>query len=215
MFAVMVNQDEDQLSGVAAWVATMIDTLGPVGVGVIILIETAFPPIPSEAVLPAAGYLAGIGEMNWWATLLWSTVGSVVGAWVLYAVGAFVGADRIGRFVAWLPLMTERDIERAWTAFDRWRTPLVFWGRMVPGVRSLVSIPAGAERMSLGRFTVLTAFGSTIWNASLLAAGWWLGDRYGATAAVSRGLNIAVIVGGGTFLVWLVVRRIRERRIEA
>lgn len=215
MIALMPPQGDGQLSGVAGWVATVIDTLGPAGIGLIILIETVFPPIPSEAVLPAAGYLAGIGEMSWWATLAWATAGSVVGAWLLYGVGAFVGADRIGRFIAWLPLMTERDMERAWSAFDRWRTPLVFWGRMIPGVRSLVSIPAGAERMPLLLFTVLSAVGSAMWNASLLAAGWWLGDRYGATAGVSRWLNIAVLVVGGAFVVWLVVRRIRERRIES
>ena len=211
MFPLIATQAADQLSGVAAWVATLIDTLGPVGVGVVVLIETVFPPIPSEAVLPAAGYLAGIGQLSWWSTLLWTTVGSVVGAWTLYGVGAVVGVDRIGRFAGRLPLMSESDVDRAWETFARWRTPVVFWGRMVPGVRSLVSIPAGAERMPLGQFTALTALGSSIWNAALLSAGWWLGDRYGATAAVSRWANIAVIVGGIGFIAWFTVRRIRER----
>jgi membrane protein DedA with SNARE-associated domain len=202
----------DQLSGVAGWMTTLIDALGPIGVGIVILIETVFPPIPSEVVLPAAGYLAGIGQLSWWSTLLWSTVGSVVGAWTLYGVGALVGADRIGRLAGRLPLMSEHDVDRAWAAFDRWRSPVVFWGRLIPGVRSLVSLPAGAQRMPLPRFTVLTTFGSAIWNSALLAAGWWLGDRYGATAAVSHWANTAVLAGAVVFVAWFTARRLRERR---
>jgi membrane protein DedA with SNARE-associated domain len=212
MLPLIAGGTADQLSGVAGWMTTLIDALGPIGVGIVILIETVFPPIPSEVVLPAAGYLAGIGQLSWWSTLLWATIGSVVGAWTLYGVGALVGADRIGRLAARLPLMSTRDVDRAWGAFDRWRGPVVFWGRLIPGVRSLVSLPAGAQRMPIARFTLLTAGGSAIWNAALLAAGWWLGDRYGATAAVSHWANVVVIVGAAFFVAWFTARRLRERR---
>lgn len=200
-----------QLGGVAGWMTTLIDTLGPIGVGVVIVLETVFPPIPSEVVLPAAGYLAGIGELGWWSTLWWATVGSVVGALALYGVGAMIGADRIGRLAARLPLMSAGDVDRARASFDRWRGPVVFWGRLIPGVRSLVSLPAGAQRMPFVRFTALTASGSAIWNAGLLGAGWWLGDRYGATAAVSRWANIAVLAAAVVFVVWFSARRIHDR----
>ncbi len=215
MFPLIIGDTAEQLSGVAGWMTTLIDALGPIGVGVVIVIETVFPPIPSEVVLPAAGYLAGIGQLGWWSTLLWATIGSVVGAWTLYGVGALVGSDRIGRLAARLPLMSEHDIDRAWASFDRWRSPVVFWGRLIPGVRSLVSLPAGAQRMPLARFTLLTAIGSAIWNAALLAAGWWLGDRYGATAAVSHWANLAVLAGAVAFVAWFTARRIRDRRARA
>lgn len=103
MLPLTAGDTADQLSGIAGWMTTLIDALGPIGVGIVILIETVFPPIPSEVVLPAAGYLAGIGQLSWWSTLVWATIGSVVGAWTLYGVGALVGADRIGRLAARLP----------------------------------------------------------------------------------------------------------------
>lgn len=196
-----------ELSGVASWMTSLINTLGPAGVGVVILAETVFPPIPSEVVLPAAGYLAGVGQLGFWTTLVSATLGSVAGALVLYWLGATVGAERIVRGASRLPLMSSTDIDKAWSAFDRWHQPAVFWGRLVPGVRSLVSIPAGAQRMPLTRFVPLTALGSLIWNVLLMAAGWWLGDRYGATAIVSHWMNMAVLAGALCLAGWFVVRR--------
>ncbi|MGB5759023.1 MAG: DedA family protein [Acidimicrobiales bacterium] len=201
-----------ELSGVAGWMASLIDTLGPVGVGLIVLLETVFPPIPSEVVLPAAGYLAGLGELSFWATLVSVTVGSVAGALVLYWAGATVGADRLAAITARIPLVSHHDVDRAWRAFERWQQPVVFWGRLVPGVRSLVSIPAGAQRMPLVRFVGLTAGGSLVWNATLMTAGWWLGDRYGATAAISRWLNLALLIAVTALVGWFTIRRVRHQR---
>ena len=202
----------NELSGVADWMASLIDALGPVGVGLVILVETVFPPIPSEVVLPAAGYLAGLGQLGFWWTLVWATIGSLAGALLLYWAGAAIGADRIGAIAARLPLLSTQDIDRAWATFDRWRQPALFWGRLVPGVRSLVSIPAGAQRMPLPRFAALTVAGSAIWNLLLMGAGWWLGDRYGATAGVSRWINLGVLVGAVGFVAWFVVRKLRADR---
>ena len=200
-----------ELSGVAGWMTSLIDTFGPIGVGVVILAETVFPPIPSEAILPAAGYLAGLGQLGFWSTLVWATLGSVIGALALYWAGAAIGSERIGRIAARLPLMSSSDVDRAWSTFDRWQQPAVFWGRLIPGVRSLVSIPAGAQGMPLGRFTALTALGSLIWNVILMGAGWWLGDRYGATASVSHWINIGVLVGAVGFVAWFLLRKLRSR----
>jgi membrane protein DedA with SNARE-associated domain len=191
---------------------TLIDALGPFGVGVIILIETVFPPIPSEAVLPAAGYLAGLGRLDLTATIAIATVGSVAGALLLYWAGAIIGVRRLGRLATRMPLMSMADVERAWLVFERWQQPAVFWGRLVPGVRSLVSIPAGAQRMPLVRFVALTGAGSLIWNSALILAGWWLGDRYGATARASHVINLSVAVGAALFVVWFVARGVRARR---
>ena len=202
----------DELGGVAGWMTALIDALGPVGVGVIIVLETVFPPIPSEAVLPAAGYLAGLGRLDLWATVAWATGGSVIGALLLYWAGAVIGVRRLGALAARLPLMSQHDVERAWEVFDRWRQPAVFWGRLVPGVRSLVSIPAGAQRMPLVRFVALTAAGSLAWNSILIGAGWWLGDRYGATSTVSHWTNVVLIGGLVVFVAWFATRKIRIRR---
>lgn len=201
----------DSITGVAGWMTGLIDSLGSVGVGLILVIETVFPPIPSEIVLPGAGYLAGLGQLGFWATLVWATAGSIIGALILYAGGRWVGADRLGRLAAKLPLMSEQDVERAWVTFERWDQRAVFWGRLVPGVRSLVSIPAGATAMPLGRFVALTAGGSLMWNAALLGAGWYLGDRFGATETVSHWMNVAVISGAIGVVAWFVVSKFRHR----
>jgi len=199
------------ITGVAGWMTGLIDSFGPVGVGVIIVAETVFPPIPSEVVLPGAGYLAGLGQLGFWATLLFATIGSVVGALILYYAGRSVGAERLSRLAAKVPLMSERDVERAWAAFDRWDQKAIFWGRLVPGVRSLVSIPAGAKQMALGRFVALTALGSFIWNLALLSAGWFLGDRFGATASVSHWMNIGVLAAAIGLAGWFLVAKVRNR----
>ena len=213
MLATLIAEttSSDSITGVAGWMTDVIDALGPAGVGVIIIAETVFPPIPSEVVLPAAGYLAGLGELGFWATVVCATVGSVLGALLLYAGGRWVGAVRLGKLAAWLPLMSAADVERAWIVFERWQQPVVFFGRLVPGVRSLVSIPAGAKQMPLGRFVVLTALGSAIWNFALIGAGWWLGDRYGATSTVSHWMNVVVIAGAALFVAWFVVAKLRAK----
>lgn len=202
----------DSITGVAGWMTGLIDALGSVGIGLIVVAETVFPPIPSEVVLPAAGYLAGLGQLGFWATVVCATIGSVLGALLLYAGGRWVGAVRLGYFAARLPLMSAADVERAWVVFERWQQPAVFFGRLVPGVRSLVSIPAGAKQMPLGRFVVLTTLGSAIWNFVLIGAGWWLGDRYGATSTVSHWMNVAVFSGAALLVVWFVVSKLRARR---
>lgn len=213
MLAALLAQTSasDSITGVAGWMTGLIDSLGPLGVGVIIVAETVFPPIPSEVVLPAAGYLAGLGQLGFWATLVFATLGSVIGSLVLYGAGRWVGTERLTRVAAKVPLMSERDVERAWAAFERWDQKAIFWGRLVPGVRSLVSIPAGAKQMAIGPFVALTAGGSLIWNAALLGAGWFLGDRFGATASVSHWMNIAVLAAAAGLVGWFLVSKFRHR----
>lgn len=200
-----------QLTGVAGWMASLIDSLGAVGVGAVILAETVVPPIPSEVVLPAAGYLSGTGALNFLATLTWATVGSVVGALVLYGLGALLGVARLGAIADRIPLMSGDDVKKATSAFARWQRLAVFFGRLVPGVRSLVSIPAGVEGMPLTPFIVLTAVGSLLWNGVLMAAGFWLGDTYGATATVSTWLNNLVYAVFALLLAWFVGSRLAGR----
>ncbi|MGB5757362.1 MAG: DedA family protein [Acidimicrobiales bacterium] len=190
------------LTGIAGWITDIIDRFGSVGVGVVILIENLFPPIPSEAVLPAAGYLAGVGRLSFVAVLIWSTIGSVIGALLLYGLGALVGAERIAKIVTKLPLMSVDEVDRSWRTFARWNRKAVFLGRLVPGVRSVISIPAGAQRMALAPFIALTAAGSFVWNLILISAGYWLGDRWGQTAAVSHWANIGVLVVAVAALGW-------------
>ena len=139
-----------QLSGMVGWVADVIAALGWVGVAALVALENVFPPIPSEVVLPFAGFLAGQGRAGPWAMTLGATAGSVLGAVVLYELGRQVGQTRTRRWLARLPLVKTAEVDRAIGWFDRHGRRSVFLGRLVPLIRSLVSLPAGAAGMPGG-----------------------------------------------------------------
>ena len=205
-------EDPQQLGGLVGWVLDVIETLGAIGVGLLIALESIFPPLPSEVVLPLAGFLAGDGRMSFVAVTVWATVGSLVGALVLYWLGAALGTERLCRLADKIPLMDGRDVERAEGWMDRHGVWAVLLGRMVPGVRSLVSIPAGVQRMPLWLFSVLTVVGSAIWNVLFIGLGYLLGDRWDQVGTYSDLLNYLVI--GAVVLVVAVIagRRLRRRQ---
>ena len=142
--------------GFIGWVLSLIESLGEVGVGLAVLIETFVPPIPSEAILPVAGFLAYDGRMNAWGAWAAATIGGLVGAWIWYGIGAAIGRNRTRRLVGRVPLLDHDDFDKAEAFFQRWGGRAVLFGRCVPLVRSFISIPAGIERMTLWRFTLYT-----------------------------------------------------------
>lgn len=180
----------------------------------LIAAESIFPPIPSELVLLLAGFSSDQGRFSFAEVLLMATLGSLIGAWVLYGVGWVVGEDRIESFAARVgkPLgFSYRDIDRANELFKRRGTPVVFGARLVPLVRSLVSLPAGWNRMPLLKFSLLTAVGSAIWNAVWIGIGRALGSRWEKAerwAGFFDYLVYACILG---LIVWIIVRKVRMR----
>ena len=206
--------DPAQLTGLAGWVVDTIEALGPIGVGALVALETVFPPIPSEVVLPVAGLLAGQGRMSLVAAVVGATVGSLVGALVLYWAGASLGTARLQRIADRLPLVEREDVDRAEHWFDRHGGTSVLIGRFVPVVRSLVSIPAGVERMPLARFAVYTLLGSAVYNAVLVAAGYLLGSRWTQIGEYSDYLNYAIYAAFAVALGVFVRRRLRGRRAD-
>lgn len=205
-------QEANQLTGLTGFVADLMVRFGELGVGVLTLVETVFPPIPSEVVLPLGGYLTGRGELNLLLVLLAATVGSVLGALGLYWAGASLGYERTTRVLARLPLVDRDDVDSASRWFDRHGQGAVFFGRLVPGVRSLVSLPAGAAHMPVLRFTLLTTAGSLVWNAVLIGAGAALGTQYELVEQYAGWLDRILIAVLVLAVGWLVVRRVRKRR---
>ena len=188
------------LSNLATWVQDVIESLGYLGVALLVIAENLFPPIPSEIVLPFAGFVARRGDGSVIVMVLAATIGSVLGALILYAIAAAIGPERIHRFVVrfgrWFGVK-ENDMVRAEEWFDRRSNISVLVGRCVPLIRSLVSIPAGFRRMKLARFTLLTAIGSAVWNIALIGAGAALGDqwdRVGDYVGVFQWVVIAALV---------------------
>lgn len=183
-----------ELTGLAGLVVDVVEALGPVGIGIAVAVENLFPPIPSEVVLPLGGFLAGRGAMAVGTVMLAATAGSVVGALALYALGATLGEERLRRVAVRLPLVEGADVDRASSWFHRHGAWSVLIGRLVPIVRSLVSIPAGAQRMPLSRFCAYTVIGSGVWNAALIGAGYVLGEQWEQVRRYADWLNVAVVV---------------------
>lgn len=176
----------------------MYDAVGYLGVGVAVALETIVAPIPSEVILPMAGWkvsqsAADPSVLEPLTGLAWNiplavalaTLGSVVGALVGYAIGAWGGRPLLARYGRYVGIGAA-DLDRADRWFDRWGSWAVFLGRMVPLVRTFVSYPAGISRMPLGRFLVFSTLGSLPWNAALIYAGFVVGDNYPAIEAAIK-----------------------------
>ena len=199
----------------ATWVTNVIETLGYPGLTILVALENLFPPIPSEVILPLAGFLTGQGRFSFVLVLIASTLGSLIGALILYAIGVALGRGGIRRLFeryGHLALLTPEDLTRAEDWFDRWGPIAVFTGRLVPVVRSLVSIPAGYRRMPLVQFVPLTIFGSLLWNGALVSLGWAFGENWHAIEEYVGLLQYVVIAVVALLLLRFVWSRLRNRR---
>lgn len=194
------------------------DTLmgaGYAGLVAIMIVENLFPPIPSEIVLPLAGYEVSRGELAYVATVAAATLGSLIGALALYAVGRWGGRPAIARWGRFLRI-GPAELERAESWFGRWGDWVVLGARLVPGARSVVSIPAGTMQMTVWRFVALTTLGSLVWNAVLIGAGWALGDNWDAISGWVGGASKVVLVAAVAGIAGLfVARRVRRGRRSA
>lgn len=204
-----------ELPGLTGWVASVIEFIGEVGVGLLTALETVFPPIPSEVVLPLAGFLTRQGGLSLTGVMVAATLGSVLGATVLYALGVRLGNDRATALLARIPLLDLDDVRRASGWFDRHGRSAVFFGRLIPGVRSLISLPAGTNRMPLIQFLAYTTAGSLLWNGLLVGAGVWLGGRWDQVQQYADWLDRALIAALVLVVLVGVVRRVRKRRRAA
>lgn len=203
--------ESQELTGVAGWAVDLMETLGGPGAGLAIALENLFPPLPSEVVLPLAGFTASQGTLSLPGALIWTTAGSVVGALALYLLGALLGRDRLRRIWGHLPLVNLEDLDRTEAWFDRHGRKAVFFGRMIPIFRSLISVPAGVERMPVTLFLGLTFAGSAIWNTIFVMAGYWLGEQWHAVEQYADILQKIVIVAVVVAVAWFVVSRVRQR----
>jgi membrane protein DedA with SNARE-associated domain len=195
---------------VTGWIEYLIEAFGALGVALLMTLENLFPPIPSEFILPFAGFLVGRGELGFLPALVASTAGSLSGALILYALGRWGGRNLILRYGRFLRVK-EADLDRAEGWFDKYDQWVILFGRMVPGVRSVVSIPAGMLRTPFLQFVLLTTAGSAAWNALLLGAGWYLGENWqqiqGIVGSVSNFVLILVAVALVCAAIWWWRRR--------
>jgi membrane protein DedA with SNARE-associated domain len=198
------------LGNLAEWVTDVIERLGYVGVALLVALENLFPPIPSEIVLPFAGFVARDGKATLWGMIVAATIGSMIGALTLYGIAAWIGPDRLRRVLlrygSWLRL-SPTDIDRSEQWFDKRSSAAVLVCRCVPLMRSLISIPAGFRRMDLTRFVVYTLIGSVIWNTVLIGAGYLLRSNWDAVEPVLEWFQYVVIAAILAAIGWYVWRR--------
>ena len=165
------------LAHIASFITTTITDLGYPGIAVLMAIESACIPLPSEIILPFSGYLVASGTFTLWGVALAGAVGSVVGSMVAYALGAWGGRPLVERYGTYV-LISRRDLERAERWFARWGDPAILVGRVLPVVRTFIGLPAGVSRMRLAPFNAYTFVGSLAWSFALAWIGEILGDHW-------------------------------------
>lgn len=205
------------LGEITDWATSLMETMGGPGAGLAIAMENLFPPIPSEVILPLAGFTAAKGDMNLVSAIAWTTAGSVVGAIALYYIGMVLGRDRIVRLAVRLPLIKLSDVEKTEAWFNKHGGKAVFFGRFIPIFRSFISIPAGLERMAMPKFLLYTTAGSLIWNTVFILLGYKLGQHWDVVetyvGAYSKFVVAAVIIAVIVFVV-LRIRSMRRDRAD-
>jgi len=190
---------------------SVIDRLGYVGVFVLMTLESMIAPVPSEGVMPFAGFLVASGRMDLWLVTFVATAGSIVGSWISYELGKHLGRPVIVRWGRWV-LLSERDLDATDRFFRRWGMSAVFVGRLVPVVRHLISIPAGVARMRLVPFLFVTALGAFLWNFFLAWVGMKLGEHWESVRARLEPFDYAIVALGLLALGWFVLAHVRQFR---
>lgn len=193
----------------------LVESLGIFGAGLFIAIESIVIPLPSELVLLLSGFNVSTGEFSFLPLWITTTIGSLIGALVLYSLGFGFSRNRLQRIVSRYGKylgVTESDLNKTFTIFERYGSAVIFIGRLFPLIRSLVSIPAGLARMNLIKFSLLTLAGSSIFNAIWIFIGIQLGDKWRDAEDWANALNIIVNIGLVLVVTVIVARAIRNWR---
>jgi membrane protein DedA with SNARE-associated domain len=208
----MIVAAAEQPEGLAGLAVDIMDALGGPGAALLVGLDNIFPPVPSELVLPLAGFSANQGTMSLFMALFWTTLGSVVGAVLTYWLGAWLGRDRVRTLITRVPLMRPSDFDRTERWFLEHGTKAVFFGRMVPLFRSLISLPAGVERMPMWQFLSLTTLGSLVWNSVFVVAGYLLGANWQVVDDYAGIFQYVVMAAVAIAVVLFVAVRVRDRK---
>jgi membrane protein DedA with SNARE-associated domain len=198
----------------AEWITNTMNSLGYLGIGLLMFLENLFPPIPSELIMPLAGFTVAQGKMSFMPAVISGVVGTILGAFPWYYAGKIVSEERLERLAnkygKWISI-SAKDIAKANKWFNRHGTQAVFFCRLVPGVRTLISLPAGINNMHLIPFTLYSTFGTILWVLLLTTAGYKLGAHYTLVeeylAPVSKIALVSLVIW---FILWLIRKQLRK-----
>ncbi len=186
------------MSSITSWINEIMQQLGYVGIAFLMFLDTIFPPIPSELIMPSAGFTASQGDLNIVAVIIAGSCGSILAAVILYWIGRVLNEDRLNnwlkRYGKWIFLKPE-DLAKATSWFNQHGKKIVFFGRMIPAVRSIISIPAGIAKMPFGLFLLYSSLGTLIWTSILALLGYYLGQNYQKIIPwISGASNIILVI---------------------
>lgn len=191
-------------------IVEVVYSFGYPGVFVLILLQNLFPPVPSALILSLAGFLVGQGRFSFLPALLATTAGSVTSALILYTPGLWLGEERVRRFVKRFGrfiFVDESDLDKASGWFEKHGGSAVLFGRLVPGVGVLISLPAGIGRMPILRFMLYTALGTALWNGAFICLGWFLGAKWRQAGQYADILGYVALATAAAGLLWFLWRR--------
>ena len=200
------------------WISGFVDAVGAIGIAVLMFLENVFPPIPSELIMPLGGFNAAAGREHLLAVIVAGSLGSLAGALFWYWIGRRLGTQRLKRLAArhgrWLTILPE-DLDRSNAWFDRHGGSAVLIGRLIPTVRTFISVPAGVARMPMASFLTFTTVGTVSWTTVLAMAGYLLQAQYGLVAGWLDPVSTAVVVGILGLYLWRVATYGRRKRRKA
>jgi membrane protein DedA with SNARE-associated domain len=198
----------------AAWVISLMSSLGYWGIGLLMFLENLFPPIPSELIMPLAGFTVAQGKMNFGMAVLAGTIGTMAGTYAWYYLGRLVNYRRLQawteRYGKWIRV-TAQDIDRVNDWFNKYGSKAVFFGRMVPGIRTLISLPAGMNQMPFVTFTIYSTLGTTLWTLALTTAGFLLGENYTSIEQYLAPISKLVAFGLIGLIGYFIFKKVRSR----
>ncbi len=198
-----------QLSGL---IIHLIQSLGYAGVFVLMTLESALLPIPSEVTMPFAGFLAQGGHLNFWLVVLTGTIGNLVGSLISYAIGFYLEESVIltlirkyGKFV----LISEHEYTRAVSWFGKYGNPIAFFSRLLPAVRTFISLPAGLSGMNIWKFSLYTALGSFLWSTFLTWIGYYLGTNWNSWEPYFRKFQLVIVAVFVIGVLWYINHKLK------
>ena len=208
------------IQGVVDWLETVILTVGYPGVSFAMALESFFPPIPSEALMPFVGYMSYTGELNLYITIVITAVASYVGTLPFYIIG-YLGELSFEKFLRKYGkylFISDEAIDKVFGLFDRYGNKIVLIGRLIPTVRSLISFPAGVAKMKFWIFTLYSLIGSLIWSSIFILAGYFLGDGWEKAidwiSGYEKGIMVILVISFVVYVGYFVYKTIKERKVN-
>lgn len=202
---------EKIIGALATWIIGIISTMGYGGIILLMAIESACIPLPSEIIMPFAGFLVFKGEMTLWGVALAGAIGCVVGSIPAYYLGLYGGRPLVEKYGKWV-LISAKDLDWADKAFDRHGEIIIFIGRLLPAVRTFIAFPAGVARMNMPKFIIYTFVGSLIWCWLLAYAGFKTGEHWESLKVYFHEFHFVLIVAGVIFLAWYIKRHFQAEK---